>query len=57
MTLTEYKKEITEIFRKNTRRGFADWRQCGNLCRDLTGFLEKSAVELTGMGRYIVSKY
>ncbi len=52
MTLTEYKKEITEIFRENTRRGFADWRQCGYLCRDLTGFLEKSAVELTGVGRY-----
>ncbi|MCR4682641.1 MAG: hypothetical protein K5647_04820 [Clostridiales bacterium] len=52
MTLTEYKKEITELFRKNTRRGFADWRQCGYLCRDLTGFLEKSAVELTGVGRY-----
>ena len=52
MTLTEYKKQITEIFRKNTRRGFADWRQCRNLCRDLTGVLEKSAVELTGVGRY-----
>lgn len=51
MTLSEYKKEITAIFHRNTYRGFADWRQCGNLERDLCDFLEISAVELLREGR------
>ena len=49
---SEYKKEITEIFRSNTTRGFSDWRQCGNLCMDVCGFLEDSANVLGSEGRY-----
>ena len=51
MTLSEYKKEITAIFRRNTRGGFADWRQCGDLSYDLTRFLDKSRKELVKEGR------
>lgn len=48
----EYKKEITAIFNSHTRRGFADWRQCGNLCMDICGFLENAAEALDREGRY-----
>lgn len=34
MRLQDYKKFITMAFVGNTRRGFADWRDCGSLCRD-----------------------
>ena len=46
MTLAEYKKEITAIFRRNTRNGFADWRQCGRLENEIESFLEKSRKQL-----------
>ena len=52
MTLSEYKKEVTAIFRRNTRGGFADWRQCGNLSYDLTQFLDNCMKELQEAGRY-----
>ena len=51
MTLAEYKKEITAIFRRNTHSGFADWRQCGRLGSDIEGFLERSRKELLKAGR------
>lgn len=43
MTLKEYKTELTDIFRHNTTRGFADWRQCGNLAYEVEDFLDRSA--------------
>ena len=43
MTLKEYKDELTEIFRCNTTRGFADWRQCGNLAYNVEDFLDRAA--------------
>ncbi len=46
MTLTDYKKELTAIFRRNTDRGFADWRRCGKLKRELTALLCASEKEL-----------
>lgn len=36
MKLQDYKKFITAAFVNNTRRGFADWRDCGGLCMDVT---------------------
>ncbi|MCR4672115.1 MAG: hypothetical protein K5637_02620 [Lachnospiraceae bacterium] len=51
-TVQEYKKEITEIFRQNTRRGFADWRQCGNLCYEIVRLLSSAATALSRSGRY-----
>ena len=35
MTLSEYKSKLTYIFNRNTHRGFADWRQCGNLAYEV----------------------
>ena len=49
---SEYKKEITAIFNSHTRRGFADWRQCGDLCMDICSFLENAADALSREGRY-----
>lgn len=43
MTLKEYKAELTYIFRCNTTRGFADWRQCGNLAYNVEDFLDRAA--------------
>ncbi len=40
MTLQDYKADVTTIFRRNTYRGFADWRQCGNLEYDLINYLD-----------------
>ncbi len=51
MTLSEYKKEITAIFRRNTRGGFADWRHCRRLEDELEGLLESCKNELLGTGR------
>ncbi len=52
MKLQDYKKFITAAFAANTRRGFADWRDCGNLCMDVTGILEGAKEGLCGEGRY-----
>ena len=46
MTLQDYKADVTTIFRRNTYRGFADWRQCGNLEYDLINYLDKAATDL-----------
>ena len=46
MTLSDYKREITAIFRRNTDRGFADWRRCAKMKRELTAFLRASEKEL-----------
>ena len=43
MTLKEYKAELTYIFRCNTTRGFANWRQCGNLAYNVEDFLDRAA--------------
>ena len=51
MTLSEYKKEITAIFRRNTYRGYADWRQCGRLAYEMDDFLYRSRRELLREGR------
>lgn len=46
MTLQDYKADVTTIFRRNTYRDFADWRQCGNLEYDLINYLDKAAKDL-----------
>ncbi len=46
MTLQDYNADVTTIFRRNTYRGFADWRQCGNLEYDLINYLDKAAKDL-----------
>ncbi len=48
----EYKNEITAIFSINTTRSFSDWRQCGNLCMDICGFLRDAADALSKEERY-----
>lgn len=45
MTLKEYKAELTDIFRCNTTRGFADWRQCGSLAYD--AFMNQGIMTIT----------
>ena len=45
MTLQDYKADVTTIFRRNTYRGFADWRQCGNLEYDLINYLDNLPVK------------
>ena len=52
MTLQIYKKLMTTAFRDNTRRGFADWRNCGYLYRDVTDGLETAREMLCEEGRY-----
>ena len=49
---SEYKKEITAIFRRNTTRGFSDWRQCGSLRMDICDFLRNTSAALSKEGRY-----
>ncbi len=49
---TEYKKEITSIFYRNTSRGFSDWRQCGSLEMDICSFLDEVCRTLSDEGRY-----
>lgn len=51
MTLQEYKSDVTSIFRRNTYRGFADWRQCGNLEYELINYLDKAAKTLIKANR------
>ena len=52
MRLQDYKKSVTAAFAANTRRGFADWRDCGNLCMDVTDMLEGAKEGLCEEGRY-----
>ena len=52
ITKSEYKKEITAIFKRYTKRGFVDWRQCGDLCMDVCNFLENAADALGKECRY-----
>ena len=52
MRLQDYKKFVTAAFAANTRRGFADWRDCGNLCMDVIGILEGAKEGLCEEGRY-----
>ena len=52
MRLQDYKKFITTAFVNNTRRGFADWRDCGSLCRDVVDCLEGAKDLLCAENRY-----
>ena len=52
MRLQDYKKFITMAFVGNTRRGFADWRDCGSLCRDVVDSLEGAKDLLCAENRY-----
>ena len=52
MKLQDYKKFITAAFVNNTRRGFADWRDCGGLCKDVTEGLEGAKEGLCAENRY-----
>ena len=52
MKLQDYKKFIIAAFVNNTRRGFADWRDCGGLCMDVTEGLEGAKEGLCAENRY-----
>lgn len=52
MKLQDYKKFITADFVNNTRRGFVDWRDCGDLCMDVIEGLEEAKEELYAENRY-----
>ena len=52
MRLQDYKKFITAAFVNNTRRGFADWRDCGGLCMDVIEGLEEAKEGLCAENRY-----
>ena len=52
MKLQDYKKLITADFVNNTRRGFADWRDCGGLCTDVIESLEIAKEGLCAENRY-----
>lgn len=52
MKLQDYKKFITADFVNNTRRGFADWRDCGGLCMDVIESLEIAKEGLCAENRY-----
>ena len=52
MKLQDYKKLMTVAFVNNTRRGFADWRDCGGLCMDVTEGLEGAKEGLCSENRY-----
>lgn len=58
MRLQDYKKFITADFVNNTRRGFADWRDCGDLCMEVIEDLEgpkKGFVPRTDMRIFLTS--
>ena len=52
MRLQDYKKFITADFVNNTRRRFADWRDCGDLCMDVIEGLEEAKEGLCAENRY-----
>ena len=52
MRLQDYKKFITADFVNNTRRGFVDWRDCGDLCMDVIEGLEGAKEGLCAENRY-----
>ena len=52
MKLQDYKKLITAAFVNNTRRGFADWRDCGRLCMDVMSGLSGAKDTLCAENRY-----
>lgn len=52
MRLQDYKKFITAAFVNNTRRGFADWRDCGDLCMEVIEDLEGAKEGLCAENRY-----
>ena len=52
MEMKEYKQEISSSFSSNTRRGFADWRNCSRLCHDVAGCLENASRSLSAGQRY-----
>ncbi|MCR5726975.1 MAG: hypothetical protein K6G24_05865 [Lachnospiraceae bacterium] len=52
MRLQDYKKLMTMAFVNNTRKGFADWRDCGRLCTDVIDGLEGASEQLCLENRY-----
>lgn len=52
MRLQDYKKFITAAFVNNTRSGFADWRDCSDLCMDVIEGLEEAKEGLCAENRY-----
>ena len=50
MSLQTYKKLMTAAFVNNTRHGFANWRDCGSLCRDVIDGLETARNALWDIG-------
>lgn len=52
MRLSDYKKLITRAFANNTRRGYADWYDCGRLCTDVIDCLETTREELCAELRF-----
>ncbi len=50
MTASEYRKEITYSFNRNTDRGFVDYYHCGRLVRELTSLLERCQEDLLAAG-------
>ena len=52
MKLQDYKELMTRAFSRNTRRGYADWRDCGELCMDVVYNLERAKEELCAESRY-----
>ena len=52
MKLQDYKELMTRAFSRNTRRGYADWRDCGELCMDVVNNLERAKEELCAESRY-----
>lgn len=53
MKLQDYKKLIKMAFANNTRRGFADWRDCDGLCVDVTEGIEGAKECLCAENRYL----
>lgn len=51
-SIKEFKADLTETFRRNTSRGYADWRQCGNLCYYACKILERAETEMLRQKRY-----
>lgn len=48
MDVKEYKKEITVIFNRYSRRGYVDYWACSRLCSDLCDLLQHASNELSG---------
>ena len=52
MKLQDHKELMKRAFSRNTRRGYADWRDCDNLCMDVVENLDRATEELCAESRY-----